>query len=305
MNIPLNFCAKCGNPRNPGEKICRFCGEPFPENKPNLDIFGPEQDANDSDSTVMSDDKNNNEPELDAAETTTPADSGKNEASASPDGDPTVYSHADNETEPAQQDCLTDDSEEQTSVDSSTSSGVAVPSGAPSSSKSSYIKVPKKGLWITLGVLLAIAIGVGITLFVLSRRNSPSATVEKAFEALKKNDSEGFCDQFNLSNTTQPYARDVVRKMMSFLSGNFKDIEILDEKVEDQKAVVTVNIIFDDNKTEEMELHLVKIDDQWKIEPLGDMDFGLDSLFELGKKFGFGSGGSLKDDIDDIFNNLF
>ena len=129
--------------------------------------------------------------------------------------------------------------------------------------------------------------------------------MEWAFEALKKNDSEAFCAEFNLSSTTQPYVRDMAKKMMSFLGGNFKDMEIVDEQTEGMKAVVRVNIIFDDNKTEQMDLHLVKINDQWKIEPLGDLDFGLDSLFELGKKFGFGSGGSLQDDIGNILNNLF
>ena len=45
MNIPIVFCMKCGNPRNSGEKICRFCGEPFPEAKNPLEDFSGQEDG--------------------------------------------------------------------------------------------------------------------------------------------------------------------------------------------------------------------------------------------------------------------
>ena len=311
MNIPLNFCQRCGNPRNPGEKICRFCGEPFPENKVKLDMLDQETDNHDSATTTANENEEVTEIQSNTgtADLETQADTAPGTKPADQNEDATIYSQEGNDSESHPKSAGPEESTEQTAKPADPA-GIPAPDeanspAAPPASKSSYIKIPKKGLWITLAVLLAIAVGVGITLYVLSHRNSPSATVERAFEALKKNDSEAFCAEFNLSSTTQPYVRDMAKKMMSFLGGNFKDIEIVDEQTEDMKAVVTVNIIFDDNKTEQMDLHLVKIDDQWKIEPLGDLDFGLDSLFELGKKFGFGSGSSLQDDIGNILNNLF
>ena len=33
MNLSPNFCTKCGNPKNPGEKVCRFCGETFEDTR--------------------------------------------------------------------------------------------------------------------------------------------------------------------------------------------------------------------------------------------------------------------------------
>lgn len=309
MNIPLNFCQKCGNPRNPGEKICRFCGEPFPESKPNLDILEGEKDDIDSVTSHVNEEVTGIENVAETSADETQSDVTVGGSPSEPISEATIYSDADSVSTSHPTSSSPEEKPEQTVTPADAS--VTVPQSedssptAPSASQKSYIKIPKKALWISLASILAITIGVGIMLYIMSHRNSPSATVERAFEALKKNDSEAFCAEFNLSNTTQPYVRDMAKKMMSFLSGNFKEIEIVEENVDDQKAVVTVDIIFDDNKTEQMDLHLVKIDDQWKIEPLGDMDFGLDSLFELGRKFGFGSGGSLQDDIGNILNNLF
>ena len=270
-----------------------------------------DQETDDHDSATAPANENEEVTEIQnntgTADLETQADTAADDTPAEQSADTTIYSQegSDSESHPASS--SPEESPEQTSTPADAANS-PVPAetdspAAPPASKSSYIKIPKKGLWISLAALLVI--GIGVTLFIMFHRSSPAATVERAFEALKKNDSEAFCAEFNLSSTTQPYVRDMAKKMMSFLGGNFKDIEIVNEQTEDMKAVVTVNIIFDDNKTEQMDLHLVKIDDQWKIEPLGDLDFGLDSLFELGKKFGFGSGGSLQDDIGNILNNLF
>ncbi len=298
MNIPLNFCAKCGNPRNPGERICRFCGEPFPENKPNPDFFddNPVNDADEN--TDVADTSHTDQDDSASVQDT----SNDNEAVDQNNEETTSYNIA--ETEKAEEPAsasLTEEAET-TKLDPSPS---ADSSSLDKKPESSYLKIPKKGLWVSIAVLLTIALAAGITLLILSNRNSPSKVVKQAFEALKKNDSEAFCEQFNLSNTTKPYVKDMAKKMMSFLGDGFKDIEILEETVEEQKAIVKVNLIFDDGKKEQMDFHLVKMDDEWKIEPLGDFGFGLDSIFELGKKFGFGPGGTLQDDIGDILNNLF
>lgn len=296
MNIPLNFCAKCGNPRNPGERICRFCGEPFPENKPNPDFFN--DDAGDDsvsedihENEVVDDSKNDTHVQMELPQVS--------DDETQQQEDETSYKNHDTAQDGSAENVGANTDSEKTEVVSDNSST------ASQKKDPSYVRIPKKGLWISLAVILAIAIGVGITLFILSHRNSPSAVVKQAFEALKKNDSEAFCEHFNLSNTTKPYVKDLAKKTMSFFGDDFRDVEIIEENVDDLKAVVKVNIIFDDNKKEQMDLHLVKIDDQWKIEPLGDFDFGLDSIFEMGKKFGFGQGGSLKDDIDDLLNSLF
>ena len=75
MNIPIVFCMKCGNPRNSGEKICRFCGEPFPEAKNPLEDFSGQEDGslasvNDADVMINQQDiiLDNNENNFDSAE---------------------------------------------------------------------------------------------------------------------------------------------------------------------------------------------------------------------------------------------
>lgn len=290
MNIPLNFCAKCGNPKNPGERVCRFCGEPFPEASAK-DIFQDEPSE---------------ETAVDAAS----ADAVAVQPGQTAEDKPTDGVISLGENQPAGSESeVTIPAQTAPHVNEETAEQTMVPQAdAPqpgSPAQATVAKKSRKGLWIALIAVLVVALAVGVVLFVNAHRNSPSATVTTALEAIQHNDSEAFCETLNLSNETRHYIKDMSRKVMSVMGNDFKGFEILDEKVDGQKATVKVRMTHDNGKTDTMDLHLVKIDDAWKIEPLGDFGFGLDSLFELGKQFGIGGGSSLQDDLEELLNGLF
>ena len=92
MNIPLNFCQRCGNPRNPGEKICRFCGEPFPENKVKLDMLDQETDGHDSAAAPANEEVTEIQSNTGTADLETQADTDPGTKPADQNEDATIYS---------------------------------------------------------------------------------------------------------------------------------------------------------------------------------------------------------------------
>ena len=78
---------------------------------------------------------------------------------------------------------------------------------------------------------------------------------------------------------------------------------MLDERIEDDTAVVKVRLYKKSGSTDELDVHLIKIDDKWEIKPLGDFDPG--SLFNWGKMFGIGGDDTSDEDAFDFFNKLF
>lgn len=277
MNLSPNFCTKCGNPKNPGEKVCRFCGEPFGDiNNP---LF------NDCQSSVE-----------DSPENPLFEDNTLDDIQCVDNRDSLNDSQHD---EGNSADCVSSNDntfmEEQLNHKEYSS---AKTQGQP------YFKIPKKWFYITIISLLVSALIIGVV-YLLKTSNSPSKIVKQAFEALKKNDVDSFCDFMNLSKDTKPYVKEISKKTLNFIGDDFDEIEFLDETVEDNKAVVNTMLVYKNGDRKHLDLHLTKIQDEWKIEPLGDFGFGLDSLFEFGRQFGVGNSGSLKEDIFNIINGLF
>jgi uncharacterized membrane protein YvbJ len=277
MNLSPNFCTKCGNPKNPGEKVCRFCGEPFGDTNNPLSDDCQSSVEESQENPLFEDNTLDNIPCVDKFDLSNEGkhDEG-NSAGCVSSNDNTFVEEQHNHKEY----CSTKTQDQP------------------------CFKVPKKWLYITIISLLVSALIIGVV-YLFKMSNSPSKIVRQAFEALKNNDVDSFCDFMNLSKDTKPYFKEISKKTMNFIGDDFDEMEILDEAVEDNKAVVKTMLVYKNGDRKHMELHLTKIQDEWKIEPLGDFGFGLDSLFEFGKQFGVGNSGSLKEDIFNIINDLF
>ena len=271
MNVPLNFCAKCGNPRNQGETFCRFCGEPFPVKKYDINEEITSEQVDSQDETISTDfDSLHSEKQMDETNVAF-ENNDSNFSSDNHSADVNINESGNKETN---QDI--------------------------SSLHNSYIKIPKKALFITLAVVLGAALFLGAFLFFKSSSNAPSKIVIQAFDDIKKKDSESFCNKLNISESTNEYIQELSKFAMMFLSDNIKGLDILEETVNDDKATVKINVNFVGGKQEEFNIHLVKENDVWKIDPLGDINLNLDTILGLCQRFGLSDGGS----IDDVFNFL-
>lgn len=269
MNIPLNFCTKCGNPKNAGERVCRFCGHPFYEDTDNnFNVDGnPEDDI--SDMTQVDDSKIKEQ----TVASTKPQDDNQTEF-VNPDDcqvdevtNPSV-SHEDNliiEQQPATKE---------------------------------YVKIPKKPIkYVAIALIAIIIAAAAFFIFNQVKEDSPEKIVKQAFTELKHNNYDEFCSYLDISQKSKTVINKVLPIVMKFYGDNIKDVEIVNQEIDDDKAKVNLKLIFIDKNTQDLALDLVKIDGNWKIKPIGDIDAGLDMLLGIGSMFGL--------DIDNIGENIF
>ena len=277
MNIPIVFCMKCGNPRNSGEKICRFCGEPFPEAKNPLEDFSGKEILD------------NNENNFDSAEI--------------PQSDNTTM--ADNEEVEGGCD-MRDNGNQDVMTQEPIGENVADGKDAVTALNDHVnIRISKKVLIAVCASVAGILLLFGI--YLVCRQlwnNSPSDVVEEAYECIKKSDYDSFTEYLDLSNKNKSFVKEFAPKVAGAfgVDEDFDNIDVLDERIEDDTAVVKVRLNKKSGGTDELDVHLIKIDDKWKIKPLGDFDPG--SLFNWGNMFGIG-GGTSDEDAFDFFNKLF
>ena len=277
MNLSPNFCTKCGNPKNQGEKVCRFCGEPFEDTR--NPIFDDDQDEiTESQSNPLLEYSTKENTQYDDNQNSI-KDNQHNENSLADSVSPNDNTFV--EKQQKQNEYHSENSQDY-----------------------SYFKIPKKWFFVTIITLLTSALIV-VAIYLIKTSNSPSETVKQAFEALKNHDADTFCNHMNLSNDTKPYVKEICKKTINYIGDDFKEIEIINETKEENKAVVKMMLVYSNGDKKSLDLHLSKIQDEWKIEPLGDWGLGLDSLFEFGKQFGIGNSGSLEKDIFNIINGLF
>lgn len=296
MNIPIVFCMKCGNPRNSGEKICRFCGEPFPEAKNPLEEFSGQEDGslasvNDTDVKINQQNINpeNNESNMDSFDNT----------------------HSDKSTmldnEEVEGGCdMSDNGYQDVMTQETIGENVADGKDAVTALNDHVnIRISKKVLIAVCASVAGVLLICGI--FLVCRqlwKNSPSDVVEEAYECIKNSDYDSFTEYLDLSNKNKSFVKEFAPKVAGAfgVDEDFDNIDVLDERIEDDTAVVKVRLNKKSGGTDEQDVHLIKIDDKWKIKPLGDFDPG--SLFNWGNMFGIG-GGTSDEDVFDFFNKLF
>ena len=297
MNIPIVFCMKCGNPRNSGEKICRFCGEPFPEAKNPLEDFSGQEDGslasvNDADVMINQQDiiLDNNENNFDSAEI--------------PQSDNTTM--ADNEEVEGGCD-MRDNGNQDVMTQETIGENVADGKDTVTALNDHVnIRISKKVLIAVCASVAGVLLICGI--YLVCRQlwnNSPSDVVEEAYECIKKSDYDSFTEYLDLSNKNKSFVKEFAPKVAGAfgVDEDFDNIDVLNERIEDDTAVVKVRLNKKSGGTDELDVHLIKIDDKWKIKPLGDFDPG--SLFNWGNMFGIGGDDTSDEDAFDFFNKLF
>ncbi len=312
MNRYVGFCLKCGNPRNPGELKCRFCGEAFNDNSSGLnlesnqsainpddnDVFTIEDLNDDDNSAVIIDDKISNQ------ETKTHDDNIVNDI----DTDHTITSN------PIQSQTESDNTSEGraiTPVDIIRTNIKNEETLNPSLEKketTKYYKISKNKFW-TFSTLLLILLLL-TTCFIIykcTQKDSPSDVVKKSFECLKHKDYDSFLSYMDLSNKSKSFMHDLCPKIMKWYVEDIEHIDIESEHIDEneESAVVYVNLVFKDKKQKKSEVKLVKIKEEWKIKPFGDYDLGIESIINLGRLFGFDMNNSFPNNILDVFGQLF
>ncbi len=304
--MSLTFCINCGNPRNPGEKICRFCGNVFEEPKyilshNNDDILNDNEnpdnnspveiinDANmvavDDDENILQNDSHDEYSDIDCcikAELTELPDD--NSLKDNSNVDFNTYNIDDSSDSPNSQDFQTQ-----------------------KNTSDKYYNISKKRFWVIGSILLAIIISIiAVFLYLYLQKDTPSDVVNKAFNCLKENKYDEFCNYLDLSKKSKRLMNELCPKVMKLYGDDIDHIEIVSENTnEDNTSEVIVSLLFKDGTTKQSEVSLVKIKDEWKIKPFGDFDFGLDSLMGIGNLFGFDDDTTFKDNIIDIIGNIF
>lgn len=297
MNIPIVFCMKCGNPRNSGEKICRFCGEPFPEAKNPLEDFSGQEDGslasvNDTDVKINQQYINpeNNESNIDSFDNT----------------------HSDNTTmadnEEVEGGCdMRDNGNQDVMTQETIGENVADGKDVVTALNDHVnIRISKKVLIAVCASVAGVLLIFGI--YLVCRQfwnNSPSNVVEEAYECIKNSDYDSFVEYLDLSNKNKSFVKEFAPKVAGAfgVDEDFDNIDVLDERIEDDTAVVKVRLYKKSGSTDELDVHLIKIDEKWKIKPLGDFDPG--SMFNWGNMFGIGGDDTSDEDAFDFFNKLF
>lgn len=313
MNMPINICLKCGNPRNIGERICRFCGEAFPDAPSSPLAENNEVEVINDDMTKVNRVNVNNENDssqdntmFHSGETTVPQDE--------------IAVNDEMQTELPTSNNLVVDSVNAAEVDESDNPVQSTnkeeekeripicPYGLDKKNDGKkYYRISKKALWIWLSVLLLVGLCVGgFFIYKHLKGDSPSDVVTRAFDCLKEKDYDGFCSYMDLSNKSKALMNDLCPKVMKWYGDDIDHIEAKSEKInEDDTAEVGVTLYFKDGKNKDVDISLVKIKDKWKIKPFGDFDVGMDSLLGIGSLFGFDTENSLTENILNIFGKFF
>ena len=275
MNIPINFCTKCGNPKNAGERVCRFCGQPFYDDYKSLTLEDDDIDDKSEDTQMDDNQEVHQEKEMNQSETLLEEDCQSNIDSSD---ELTTQQQPENVHINVEQD-----------------------NNGPekiNEHKPNYWKIPKKmGKYIIIVAVAAVIACAALFLININKEDSPEIIVKKAFNELKYNNYDEFSSYLDVSEKSRALINKLLPLLMKFYGENIKDVEVVNQEINDDKAKVNIKLIFNNQEAQDISLDLVKIDGNWKIKPIGDVGAGLDMLLGIGDMFGF--------DINDIGENIF
>ncbi len=101
-----------------------------------------------------------------------------------------------------------------------------------------------------------------------SNANSPEGVAKKAISALQKGDYETYASTFDLSESDQKWLAGIAEEKVDTElndKGGIQSFKITDCQMNgDDKAVVTVHLIYKNGEEEDEHMSYVKVDNQWK-----------------------------------------
>ena len=117
-------------------------------------------------------------------------------------------------------------------------------------------------------LLIITAIFAGVFAFASCSSNTPQGVAKKAISALEKGDYKAYAATFDLTESDQQWlaglAEEKVDKQLKE-KGGIKSYKVTDYKMNgEDKAVVTVHIVFNNGEEEDEHMSYVKKDGQWK-----------------------------------------
>lgn len=147
--------------------------------------------------------------------------------------------------------------------------------GAPIAKKASPAAAPVKTgkgfpiLWVAAGLVALLAIG-GLVAVLFSGGSSPAKAASDFFWALEQGNTEEATSM--MSSELRAVLNDqklgmvlAQNRAMASQRGGLKDIEVLQETINDKTALVRLKLVYADGYTDVQNTKLVLEDDEWKI----------------------------------------